>query len=148
MGLHEKLESDMKSALKESDVVKLSVMRMLVAAIRQAQIDSNIKLMEDDEVLKILKRQIKQRRDSINQFRDGNRQDLADKEAVELKVLEAYIPEQIGEDELLVIIKASIAESGANTKSEAGKVMKFVMEKTKGLCDGKVARELVVSLLK
>lgn len=147
MGLHEKFESDMKAALKDGDALKLSVMRMLVAAIRQVEIDKNIKLIDDAEALQILKRQIKQRRESIEQFRNGNRQDLADKEVVELKVLEAYMPEQLGEDELSAIIKAAIAESGAKAKSEAGKVMKLVMEKAKGLCDGKLVSQLVMKLL-
>ena len=147
MSLHEKFESDMKAALKEGDAIKLSVMRMLVTAIRQAGIDKNIKLIDDAEVLQILKRQIKQRRESIEQFKNGNRQDLTDKEVVELKVLEAYMPKQMGEDELSAIIKASIAESGAKTKAEAGKVMKLVMEKAKGLCDGKLVSQLVMKLL-
>lgn len=147
MNLYEKFESEMKAALKQGDAVKLSVMRMLVSAVRQVQIDKNVKSLDDAEVLQILKRQIKQRRDSIEQFVKGGRQDLADKETVELKVLETYMPAQMSEEELSAIVKAAIAESAAKTKADAGKVMKLVMEKAKGKCDGKLVNQLVMKLL-
>ena len=147
MNLYEKFESDMKAALKGGDAVKLSVMRMLVAAIRQIQIDKGLKSIGDADATQILQRQIKQRRDSIEQFRSGNRPDLADKEAIELKILESYMPEQMSEEELSMLVKAAVAESGAKTKTETGKVMKLVMEKAKGRCDGKMVNQLVAKLL-
>ncbi|MCX5678186.1 MAG: GatB/YqeY domain-containing protein [Candidatus Omnitrophica bacterium] len=147
MSLYEKIESDMKAALKESNALKLSVLRMLVAAARQIQINKNSKSVTESDMLQVLQRHIKQHKESIEQFKNGNRQDLADKELSELKILETYMPEQMSEEELKSIIKAAIAESGAKTKSEMGKVMKLVMEKTKGACDGKLISQLVMESL-
>lgn len=147
MSLYEKIESDMKTALKEGNALKLSVLRMLVAAGRQVQIDKNSKSVTEPEMLQVLQRHIKQHKESIEQFKKGNRQDLADKELSELKILEAYMPEQMGEEELKSMIKAVIAESGAKTKSEMGKVMKLVMERTRGACDGKLVSQLVMGSL-
>jgi uncharacterized protein YqeY len=137
----------MKAALKEGNALKLSVLRMLVAAARQVQINKNSKSVAESDMLQVLQRQIKQHKESIAQFTSGNRQDLADKELTELKILEAYMPEQISEEELRAIIKAAITESGAKTKSEMGKVMKIVMENTKGACDGKLISRLVMGSL-
>jgi len=148
MSLYEKMESDMKAALKDGNTVTLSVLRMLVSAARKEQLDNNRKSIEDPDALRILQRHIKQHKESITQFGNGNRQDLVDKELVELKILEGYMPEQIGEEELKAIIKAAVAESGATGKAEMGKVMKLVMEKTKGCCDGKLVSQLVAGSLK
>lgn len=147
MSLYEKIESDMKTALKEGDAIKLSVLRMLVAAARQVQINKNSKSVTEPDMLQILQRHIKQHKESITQFGNGNRQDLVDKELAELKILEAYMPEQMSEEDLKAIIKAVITESGAKTKSEMGKVMKLVMERTKGPCDGKLISQLVMGSL-
>jgi uncharacterized protein len=138
----------MRTALKESNALTLSVLRMLVAAVRQVQMNKNSKSVEDTDVLQMLQRHIKQHKESITQFETGRRQDLADKELAELKILEAYMPEQISEEELKVIVNTAIAESGAKTKSDMGKVMKLVMEKTKGSCDGKMISQMVMGSLK
>lgn len=148
MNLYEKIESDMKAALKSGNAVTLSVLRMLVAASRKEQLDNNRKSIEDPDALKILQRHIKQHKESIAQFGSGNRQDLVDKELIELKILEAYMPEQIGEEELKAVVKAAVTESGATGKTDMGKVMKLVMEKTKGCCDGKLVSRLVMEHLK
>ena len=148
MNLYERIESDMKAALKEGVAGKLSVLRMVVAAIKQFEIDKNVKAPAESDVIQILSRQIKQHKESIEQFGKGNRPDLADKEAVELKILEAYMPEQMQEEELLAIVKAAISETGASTKAETGKVMKLVMEKAKGRADGKAVNQLVMKFLK
>ncbi len=148
MTLYEKMESDMKSALKGGEAGKLSVLRMLVAAIRQFEIDKNVKAPAEADVLQILSRQIKQHRESIEQFNGGNRPDLAMKEAAELKILEAYMPAQLGEGELLEIVQAAVAEAGAATKADMGKVMKLVMEKAQGRADGKTINQLVMKFLK
>ncbi len=148
MSLYEKIESDMRTALKKSNALTLSVLRMLVAAVRQAQINKDSKPVEDTDVLQMLQRQIKQHKESIVQFENGKRQDLADKELAELKILEAYMPEQISEEELRVIVDTAIAESGAKIKSDMGKVMKLVMEKTKGSCNGKIISQMVMGSLK
>ncbi|MBU0895621.1 MAG: GatB/YqeY domain-containing protein [Candidatus Omnitrophica bacterium] len=147
MSLYEKIESDMRTALKESNALTLSVLRMLVAAIRQAQMNKNSKSVEDTDVLQMLHRHIKQHKESIVQFENGKRQDLVDKELAELRILEAYMPEQISEEELKNIVNTAISESGAKTKSDMGKVMKLVMDKTKGSSDGKIISQMVMGLL-
>ncbi|MBU0606075.1 MAG: GatB/YqeY domain-containing protein [Candidatus Omnitrophica bacterium] len=147
MSLYEKIESDMRTALKESNALTLSVLRMLVAAIRQAQMNKNSKSVEDTDVLQMLQRHIKQHKESIVQFENGKRQDLVDKELSELRILEAYMPEQISEEELKNIVNTAISESGAKTKSDMGKVMKLVMDKTKGSSDGKIISQMVMGLL-
>jgi len=148
MSLYERLESDVKSALKEGNSIKVSVLRMALSVIKTLQIEKNIKSMDDDGVIQILQRQAKQHRESIEQFTKGAREDLAEKEKVELKILEEYLPKQLSDSELETIVKAAVAETGAVAKSETGKVMKVVMEKTKGKADGKVVNRLVQQLLK
>lgn len=147
MSLYHNLENDMKVALKEGNAVKLSVLRMLISAIRMFEIEKNLKEPQEGDVLQIIQKQVKQRRDSIDQFQKGNRKDLADRETTELKILESYLPKQLTEEELLAIVKACIAELGATNKSETGKVMKAVIEKTKGKSDGKTVNQIVMKLL-
>ena len=148
MDLYKRIENDMKAALKEGNSDKLSVLRMVVSAVKTLEIDKNIKSLQESDVLQILQRQIRERRESIEQFKSGNRQDLADKEIKELKILESYMPEQLGEAEVEALVKASILETGAATKADTGKVMKAVMEKAKGGCDGKVINQIVMKFLK
>lgn len=138
----------MKAALKSGDAAKLSVLRMLVAAIKTLEIDKRLKEISDQEVIQIVKRQINQHRESIDQFRKGNRPELAAKEELELKILEAYMPEQMGEAEVEAVVKAAISETGSSLRSDMGKVMKAVMEKTKGRCDGKLVNQIVMKHLK
>lgn len=144
--LYRKIEADMKHALKEGDAIKLSCLRMALSAIKTLEIEK--KDMEEADVLQIIQRQIKQHKESIEQFEKGERPDLADKEAKELAILEAYVPKQLNEDELLTIIKGVISETGAAAKSDAGRVMKAVMDKVRGRADGKVVNRVVMSLLR
>jgi len=148
MSLYERLDSDVKSALKKGDSLKVSVLRMALSAIKMLQIEKNLKSVDDDSVIQILQRHLKQHRESIEQFAKGGRADLVDKEKAELKILEEYLPAQLSETELEAIVKSSIAETGAASKSETGKVMKVIMEKTKGRADGKTISKLVGQLLK
>lgn len=148
MELYQRIESDMKASLKSGDAARLSVIRMIIAAVKTFQIDKNVKVPQESDILQILQKQIKQRRESIEQFRNGNRQDLADKEAAELKILEAYMPEQMSEADLETLVKAAIAETGATAKADTGKVMKAVMERAKGRCDGKLVNQAVMKFLK
>ena len=148
MSLYERLDSDVKCALKEGNSLKVSVLRMALSAIKTLQIEKNIKSLDDDGVIQILQRQAKQHRESIDQFGKGGRQDLVDKEKSELKILDEYLPQQLSEEELMVLVKAAIADTGAVAKTETGKVMKAVMEKAKGKADGKTINKLVGQLLK
>lgn len=148
MTLYEKIENDMKDALKRKDAVRLSVLRMLVAAVKNLEIDKKLKAAGEADVVQIIQKHIKQHKESIEQFKAGNRQDLVDKESAELVILEKYMPSQLSESQIRDIIKAAIAETGATTKAEMGKVMKIVMEKTKGQADGKIVNQLVLGMLK
>jgi hypothetical protein len=148
MGLCQKLEDDMKAALKEGDSVKLSVLRMLVSDVKMVAIKKNVKEVADPDVLQTIQRHIKQHKESIEQFMKGSRQDLVDKEAKELKILEVYMPNQMSEDELISVVKDAISTTGAITKADMGKVMKVVMEKARGKADGKTINQLIMGLLK
>ena len=148
MNLYQRLEDDMKVALKGGDTVKLSVLRMVISAVKMLEIEKNIKAPGEGDVLQILQKQIKQRKESIAQFEKGNRQDLVDKEASELKILEAYMPKQLSEEELTVVVKDSIAETGAKVKADMGKVMKVVMGKVAGKADGKMVNQILLRFLK
>jgi len=148
MNLYEKLDTDVKNALKAGDAIKVSVLRMALATIKTLMIEKNLKSLDDNGVIEILQRHVKQHRESIDQFTKGGRADLADKEKAELKILEGYLPEQLGEEELAKIVKATIAEVGASTKKDTGKVMKAVMDKIKGKADGKAVSSIVQQVLK
>jgi len=148
MALYERLQDDMKASMKSGETLKLSVLRMAVSAIKLLEIDKKLKKIEDADVSQILQKQIKQHKDSIEQFEKGSRKDLADKERSELLILEAYMPKQMTEDELAVMVKEIIAETGAATKSDTGRVMKLVLEKAKGRTDGKSVNQAVLKILK
>ena len=147
MNLYETIDSEYKTALKGKDALKVSVLRMVISSVKMLEIQKNVKTAEDADILQIIQKQIKQRKESIDQFTKGNRQDLAAKEAAELALLEAYMPKQLSEDELRTVVKTVIADLGAATKAETGKVMKAVMEKVKGKADGKAVNQIVSSLL-
>jgi len=148
MDLYEKIELDIKTALKSGDSKKLSVLRMALSAIKMIEIEKNIKRASTDDVMKVMQKQIKQHKESITQFEAGKRADLVAKEAEELKILESYMPEQLSADELAKIAKEAIAETGAVTKSDLGKVMKLAMEKAKGRADGKALNQVIAGFLK
>ena len=148
MELYQKIEADVRLALKNGEAAKLSVLRMLLSAVKMFEIEKNVKRTGEADILQIIQRQIKQHKDSIEQFEKGKRADLADKERDELKILESYMPEQMGEEELANIVKEAIGSSGAVTKAEVGKVMKVAMEKASGRADGRAVRELAMKMLK
>lgn len=124
----------MKSALKAKQTQRLSAIRLLLAAIKQKEIDERIELSEAD-VLGIVEKQIKQRRDSIAQYRAANRQDLVDAETFELNVLESYMPEQLSEAQVAEEITRVLAETGANAPSDMGKVMGLLKIRLAGRAD-------------
>ncbi len=148
MELYQKIEEDVRLALKKGEAAKLSVLRMLLSAVKMFEIEKNVKRAGEADILQIIQRQIKQRKDSTEQFEKGNRRDLADKEKAEQRILESYMPEQMSEDELVKIVKEAIGSSGATTKAEVGKVMKAAMEKVKGRADGKAVNQLALKMLK
>ena len=147
MGAYQQIQDDYKTALKAKDSVKVSVIRMVIAAVKMQEIQKNVKEIGDSDVIGIIQKQVKQRMESITQFVNGNRQDLADKERAELKILETYLPQQLSDDELKCIVTATIAELGATTKADTGKVIKAVMAHCQGKADGKRVSHMVAALL-
>jgi hypothetical protein len=142
------IESEMKGAMKQKDILKLSVLRMAIAAVRNTEIIKKVKKLEESDVLQVIQKMIKEHKESIAQFEKGGRMDLVDKEKRELEVLQKYVPKEMSEEELTSIVKIAVQESGFTSKADAGKVMKVVMEKVKGKADGKMVNKIVLSLLK
>jgi uncharacterized protein len=146
MSLLEKLNADLKSAMKASDILKVSVLRMAKSSIKNREIDLR-KELSDDDIIPILNTLAKQRRESIEQFSKGGRQDLAEKETLELAILQSYLPEQMTPEELDRIVLEAIKESSAAGTNDMGKVMRIVMHRTKGAADGRVVSQRVKELL-
>ncbi|MCM3215327.1 MULTISPECIES: GatB/YqeY domain-containing protein [Niallia] len=142
MSLLERLNNDMKQAMKNKDKDKLTNIRMLKAAIQNESIKIGGDLSEEDE-LTVLSREVKQRKDSLHEFEKAGRQDLVDKVRAELKHVEIYMPDQLSEEELSAIVTSVIAETGASSKKDMGKVMAALMPKVKGKADGSLVNKLV-----
>ncbi len=142
MGLRETIEADIKNALKSGAKEKLSTLRMLSAALKYKQIDKRRQLT-DEEVAETIRSLIKQRKDSIEQFGKGGRQDLVDKETAEVAVLEAYLPQQMSREEIEVMVRDAVAQTGAQGAKDMGKVMKTLIPIIGGRADGKLVSELV-----
>ena len=146
MSLLEKLDEDLKTALKKSDKLKLSVLRLVKAAIKNQQIDKGREL-HDEEILTIFLTLAKQRRESIEQFLKGGRDDLVQQETQELLILQSYMPAQLSVEELDAIILQAIKESSAKSEGDTGKVMKMLAPRIKGVADGKWVNNRVRELL-
>ncbi len=144
--LLEKLQEEMKKALKSGDKERLSVIRMLISEIKKVQIDKK-KELTDDEIIGILQRYAKQRKESIQQYKKANRQDLVEKEEKELKIVQEFLPEPLSEEELEKIVSQVIEETGASSIRDMGKVMKVVMERVKGRAEGSKVSQIVKSKL-
>jgi hypothetical protein len=142
MSLSERLNEDMKQAMKNQDKFKLSVIRMIRSAIKNVEIDQK-RTLDDNEVLEILNREVKQRKDSLQEFEKAGRGDLADSVKKELEVISAYMPRQLTAEEVEDIVKQTIQETGASSKADMGKVMGALMPKVKGRADGKLVNQLV-----
>ena len=145
MGLSDQIQKDMVEAMRSRDELRLSTLRMVKSAIKNKEIDKRAPL-DDKEAQQVLSTLIKQRRDSIEQFQKGGRQDLADKEAAEIKLIEAYQPKAMGEEEIAAVVKGTIAEMGSPTMKDMGTVMKNTMAKlqaTGARVEGKTVSEIV-----
>jgi uncharacterized protein YqeY len=139
MMLKERVQEDMKAAMRARDAARLSAVRLLLAAIRQREIDERVDL-DDAAVLGVIEKMIKQRRESIAQYDQAGRSDLADVEKFELGVLSAYLPQQMGQDEIEQAVAAALAESGAAGLKDMGKVMALLKPRLAGRADmGKVS---------
>jgi hypothetical protein len=142
MSLTEQLQTDMKTAMRDGDAHRRDTLRMAIAAVQNAAKEKREPL-SDDEVLAVLTKQVKTRRESIKAFRDAGRDDLADKEAAEIEVLAPYLPEQMGEEEVRALVLEAIASTGASSPKDMGRVMGALMPAVKGRADGALVSGLV-----
>jgi len=125
---------DMKAAMKGGEKVRLGVIRLITAAIKQREVDERIEL-DDEQVLIVLDKMVKQRRDSIQQYTDAGREDLAAIEEAEVEIIQAYLPAALSEDEIAAIVEAAIAQTGASSMADMGKVMGIVKPQVQGRGD-------------
>ncbi|MFC5450248.1 GatB/YqeY domain-containing protein [Paenibacillus aestuarii] len=146
MSLSERLNEDMKQAMKSQDKFKLSVIRMVRSTIKNSEIDLK-RTLDDNEVLDVLTREIKQRKDSLQEFEKAGRDDLAANLQAELVILTEYMPQQLSEEEVKAIVQQTIQQVGASSKADMGKVMTALMPQVKGRADGKVINQLVQQFL-
>lgn len=146
MGLKERITEDMKAAMRAKDAVKLGAIRMLTAAIKQKEVDERIDVT-DAQVLAIIEKMIKQRKDSISQFEAGGRQDLADIEKIELAILSVYMPAALSDAEVQAAVTDAIAETGAAGPQDMGKLMAVLKPKLAGRADMTAVSALVKAAL-
>lgn len=144
--LTERVRTDLTASMKARDAAKTSTLRMLQSALKNEQIDKGHEL-SDEEAAAVIRRGVKQRLDSIEQFTKGNRPELAQKEQAELELLNSYLPQQLSDAEVEQVVRAAISQVGASSKKDSGAVMKTVMATHKGLVDGKKVQEIVGKLL-
>lgn len=142
MPLIEQIDQNLTKALKEKNEATVSVLRMLKSAIKNKEIEKGEELKED-EMAELVGKEAKKRKESLQAFEEGGRDDLAEKEKRELGILEEYLPEQLGEEEVRKIVKDTIGEVGASSIQDLGKVMGPVMEKVKGKSDGNIVSKIV-----
>ena len=138
--IKDRIREDMKAAMRAHDAARLSTIRLLLAAIKQREIDEHIEA-NDNQVIEVIAKMVKQRRDSVEQYRAGNREDLAQKEQAEIDVLSGYLPKAMTEAEIAEVVDAAIAEVGLKGMAAMGKVMALVKPKVAGRADlGKVSQ--------
>jgi uncharacterized protein YqeY len=147
MSLKDKIMEDIKSAMKEKNQEKLSTLRFLHSAINNKEIEVRPNTVTDADVVAVIQKSVKQRKESVDQYQKANRQDLADKELAEIKILDAYMPTQMNEDEIKSAVAAAIKTLNASTIKDMGAVMKEVTAKTQGRADNKIVSQIVRSSL-
>lgn len=147
MEIREKIMNDMKTAMREKDQVRLEAIRFLQAAIKNREIEVRPNPITADDVLSVIKKMVKQRKESMDQYQAANRQDLVDKEAAELKIIETYLPAQMSKEQIEKIVADVIAETKASSIKDMGSVMKAVIAKTAGAADNKLVSEAIKSKL-
>ena len=148
MSLRDQIQSDLIGAMKARDEVKVSTLRMLKSAIGAFEVSGKQKVTATEEdVLSVLKREVKKRKESIRQFEEGGRKDLVEREKAELVLLEAYLPAMMRDNEVRIVVESVAAELGATGPSDMGKVMGVVMNKLGGRADGAMVKEMVQSVL-
>ena len=140
--MKEQLLQDLKEAMKEKDILKKDTITMLRAAILQVEKDSQ-KVLNDDDICGIVAKEVKKRKESVSEYENAGRQDIADDLKREIEILSKYLPEQLTEEEIAKMVEEAIAESGATGPRDMGKVMGILRPKTQGKADGKVVSDIV-----
>ncbi len=147
MSLQERISQEIKAAMLAKDADRLSALRMLKSAMGYVQIEKKTEALSDVDVTTIVQKEVKKRRDSVEQFEKGGRAELAIKEKAEITVLESFLPKAMSPEELEALVKATIQETGATSKKDMGPVIKAVQAKAAGRADGKTISTLVGKLL-
>lgn len=147
MPLKQQILEDTKTAMKAKDIDKVNTLRFLQSAIKNKEIELRPNELTDDDVLAVLRKSVKQRQDSIEQYVAAQRADLADKEKAELRIIESYLPQQLTAEAIEKFVKEAIVEAGATSIKDMGGVMKLVMAKTQGAADNKIVSEIVKKTL-
>jgi len=147
ISLKERLDGDLKDAMRNKDSIRRTVLRTIISEIRNAEIAKQ-EALDDEGVLVVMTKQAQQRRDSIEAFKAASRSDLVESESAELKIISGYLPEQLSEDEIEVVITEVISQVEAKGSSDMGKVMKEIMQRVRGRADGKMVSAIVTSRLK
>jgi uncharacterized protein len=142
MSLEERLIEEMKGAMKSSDKLRLSTIRMIRSAVKNKEIEIR-KTLEDEDVVKVIQAMVRKGEESVEQFQTGGRTDLVEKEKKEIEILKSFLPQPLSQDQILKIIDQSIQETQASSLKDIGKVMKSVMPKIGGKADGKLINQLV-----
>jgi hypothetical protein len=146
MNLAERLNEDMKQALKNGDKFRLQVIRMVRASIKNQEIELR-RPLNDDELIQVVSRELKQRRESLQDFQKAGREDLVAQMTAEIDIITQYLPEQLTEEEIKEIALQTMKETGASSKADMGKLMGALMPKVKGRADGKLVNQIVQQLL-
>ena len=141
MSLKQKLQEDLKSSMKNKDTVRKSVVTLIRASIKQYEVD-RVEL-DEDGIIDVIAKQLKQRRDALVEFEKAGREDLIKETEGEIEVLKEYLPQQLSEEELEEIVKSTISEVGATSMKDMGKIMSVIQPKVKGRADGKLINKLV-----
>jgi len=147
MSLREQISNDIKTAMKAKDMEKLNALRMVQSAFKNREIELRPNPMPEEECITVIKKLVKQRKESIEQFGQAGRQDLVDNETKEMKLLETYLPAQMSREQIEKIVTDAIAATGASTVKDMGKVMKEAQSKTGGQADNKLMSEIIKSKL-
>ena len=142
MSLKQKLQEDLKSSMKNKDTNKKSVITLIRASIKQYEVDNRVEL-GDEEITDLIAKQLKQTRDSRDEFAKAGREDLVEKADAEIEILKEYLPQQLSEEELNEIVISTISEVGATSMKDMKNIMSSIMHKVKGRADGKLINELV-----
>jgi uncharacterized protein YqeY len=146
VSLRNRLDEELKAAMRSSDAMRRDSLRMVLAAVQKSEKEGKHELV-DDEMLGILTRELKVRRESVDTFRAGGREDLVAKEEAAIAVVSEFMPQPLSDDELKALVEQAIAETGAASPRDMGKVMGWLSPKTRGRADGKVVSQLVTQLL-